>query len=275
MAYALQKPFKEELDWLWKMDIIIPLGVNETAEWCISFVVVPQANGKVRLCLDLVRSNQALIRPIQRGPMLNNILLKLNNVQYMSVIDVSSGYHNLKLDEKSSYLTTFVCSFGWYQYKHLPFEAVPVGDIFQHKIDEIFSDMPNIFGIVDDILVIGYNEDGVVHDAAVCNMLWQCEEVNLKLNKEKCHFMCISIPFFGEVISREGVQPDSPKIEVLTHMLAPKNTKELQVFLGIINYLGKISPGTTDISDPPCKLTSSKVTWTWNASYQALFNKAK
>ena len=52
-------------------------------------------------------------------------------------------------------------------------------------------------------------------------------------------------------------------------MLVLKNKKELQVFLGIINYLKKFSPGTTDICDPLCKLTSSKVTWTWNASYQA------
>ena len=108
VAYALQKPFKEELDWLQKMDIISPLGVNEIAKWCNSFMLAPKVNGKVRLCLDLVRLNQALIRPIHRGPMLNNIP-KLNNVQYMSIIDVSSGYHNLKLDEKSSYLTTFTC----------------------------------------------------------------------------------------------------------------------------------------------------------------------
>ena len=52
VAYALQKLFKEELDQLQKMDIITPLGVNETAEWCNSFVLVPKANGKVRLCLD-------------------------------------------------------------------------------------------------------------------------------------------------------------------------------------------------------------------------------
>ena len=73
------------------MDIITPLGVDETAEWCNSFVLLPKANGKVRLCLDLVRLNQALIRPIHRGPMLIDILPKLNNVQYMSIIDVSSG----------------------------------------------------------------------------------------------------------------------------------------------------------------------------------------
>ena len=135
--------------------------------------------------------------------------------------------------------------------------------------------MPSMFGITDDILVIGYDKDWADYNAAVHKVLQWCEEVNLKLNKEKCHFRCISIPFFREVICREGVQPDPQKIKVFTDMPAPKNKKELQAFLGLINYLGKFSPGTANICDPLCKLTSQKVTWTWNASYQALFNKAK
>ena len=88
-------------------------------------------------------------------------------------------------------------------------------------------------------------------------------------------YRCTSIPFFGDVISREGVQPDPQKIKALMDMLAQNSKKELLAFLGIINYLGKFSPGTTDVCDPLCQLTSSKVTWIWNASYQVLFNKAK
>ena len=170
--------------------------------------------------------------------MLNDILPRLNNVQYMSMIDASLWYHNLKLEEKLSYLTIFACPFGWYQYKHLPFGAAPVGDMFQCKIDKIFSDVPNIFGITDDILVIGYDKNGADHDAAVHKVLWQCEEVNLKLNKEKCHLRCTSILFFGEVISGERVQTDPQKIKALTDMPVPNNKKELQSFLGI-DYLGK------------------------------------
>ena len=55
-----------------------------------------------------------------------------------------------------------------------------MGNMFQHNIDKIFSDMPNVFGIADAILVIGYNEDGADHDAAVHRVLQQYEEVNLK-----------------------------------------------------------------------------------------------
>ena len=59
--------------------------------------------------------------------------------------------------------------------------------------------MPNLFGIPDDILVIWYDGDGADHDAAVHKVLQWCEEVNLKLNKEKCHFRCTSIPFWYDI----------------------------------------------------------------------------
>ena len=85
----------------------------------------------------------------------------------MSIINASLGYHNIKLHNQSSYLTIFACPFGRYSYKHLPFGAVPVGDMFQCKIDETFNDIPNIFGIADNILVIGYDKDRTDHDKTV------------------------------------------------------------------------------------------------------------
>ena len=136
IVYTLQKQFQKEFERLQKQDIIAPLGVVETSMWCNSFVLVPKANGKVRLCLNLAHLNQAPIKPIHRGPTLNDILPKLNNTKYLSLINVSSGYHNLKLDEKSLYLTMFACQFERYQYKHPPFGKPPAGNIFQRKIDE-------------------------------------------------------------------------------------------------------------------------------------------
>ena len=47
----------------------------------------------------------------------NDIFPKLINTKYLSLIGVHSGYHNLRLDEKSSYLTIFSCQFGRYRYK--------------------------------------------------------------------------------------------------------------------------------------------------------------
>ena len=95
LAYALQKPFKEESEQHKQQDIITPLGIDETAEWCSSFVLVSKSNGKVRLCLDPARLNQVLIRPLQLEPTLNDILPKLNNAHYLPLIVVGSVYHNL------------------------------------------------------------------------------------------------------------------------------------------------------------------------------------
>ena len=85
----------------------------------------------------------------------------------------------------------------------------------------------------------------------------------------------MSIPFFSEVVSRDGVQPDPQKISALTEMLVTQNKKELQAFIGIINYLSKFSPDMLEVCKPLRKLTSSKAMWTWDASYQQQFEKAK
>ena len=103
----------------------------------------------------------------------------------------------------------FACPFGWYQHKWLPFGAVPLGSMFQCKIDNIFSDMPNVFGIMDDILVIGYDDNRANHNAAVQKVLWWCKQVNLKLNKEKCHFRFTSILLLwgGDIRKRSSTRP--------------------------------------------------------------------
>ena len=83
VAYTLQRPFKEELKWLKKQDIIAPLCIDETAEWWNSFVLVTRSNGGVKICLDPAGLDQTLIWLEHRGPKLNDILSKLNNASIL------------------------------------------------------------------------------------------------------------------------------------------------------------------------------------------------
>ena len=93
-AHALQEPFRKELERLHEQYILGPLRVDETATGHYnSFVLVPKPNGTVCLCLDPKRINQALIRPVHSGPTISDILLKLTNTYYMTLIDVCSCYH--------------------------------------------------------------------------------------------------------------------------------------------------------------------------------------
>ena len=75
----------------------------------------------------------ALIRLIQRGPTLNDILLRMAGIKYLSLIDASLDYHNLKLDDRLSYLTKFSCPFGRYRYLRFSIEAVQAGNMGQEE----------------------------------------------------------------------------------------------------------------------------------------------
>ena len=99
-----------------------------------------------------------------------------------------------------------------------------MGNMFQCKIDEIFNDMLNVFGIADDILVINYDENGEDLDTAVNKVLWRAKEVNLH-------------PFLwrGDIKKRSTTGPQKRK--AFTDMLAPNNKKELKLFFDILTIL--------------------------------------
>ena len=79
-----------------KQQIIVPLGVDETLEWCSIFILVPKAKGTVQLCVDPARLNNVLIRHLHRSHTLNDILLRLAGVKHLTLIIASLGYHNLR-----------------------------------------------------------------------------------------------------------------------------------------------------------------------------------
>ena len=138
---------------------------------------------------------------------------------------MSSGYHNLQLDEKSSYLITFACQCGRYRYKRLPFGADPAGDMFQRKKNRKYLKIYQMYlAFQMTFLILGYDVED--HDDTLQSVLQICRQVNLKLSKGKCHFRCILVPYFGEVIFSHSVKPDPQKPHALTEMPPPKTKKE-------------------------------------------------
>ena len=97
--------------------------------------------------------------------------------------------------------------------------------MFQRKIGEIFKDLHNVFGIVANILVVGYDRDGKDHNNTLQRVLHRCRQVSLKLNKDKCHFRCTQVLFFGEIISRNGVKPGPQKLKAMTEIPPQRKQK--------------------------------------------------
>jgi hypothetical protein len=64
------------------------------------------------------------------------------------------GYNHTKLSPFSKYLCTIVMPFGKYKYQRLPMGLCNSPDIFQEHMYEIFSDLEDVHGYIDDVLVM-------------------------------------------------------------------------------------------------------------------------
>ena len=60
--------------------------------------------------------------------------------------------------------------------------------MIQKKINKLFSNIPNDFGIAGDILTVGFDANSRKHGVRLEQVLQRCRQANLKLNKEKCLF---------------------------------------------------------------------------------------
>ena len=88
----------------------------------------------------------------------------------------------------------------------------------------------------------------------------------MKLNKSKCAFGVTELKFLGHNISERGIEPDPEKVSAIVDMPLPTNKKELQRFLGMINYSpGKFLPNLSDVSSPHLKLLEKDVEWCFDA----------
>jgi len=108
-------------------------------------------------------------------PILDEILPTLSNARIFSVLDAKDGFHQVKLDEESSYLTAFWTPFGRYRYLRMPFGISSAPEEFQRRMHVICQDLPGVAMIADDVLVYGcgateeeYRKD---HDANLQRLL--------------------------------------------------------------------------------------------------------
>ena len=122
-----------------------------------SLVVVGKPNGKVRLCLDPRDLNKAIQREHYptRMQTVEEVAAELSDAKVFSVLDATSGFWHIKLDEKSSELLTFNTPFGRYQYLRMPFGINSAPEIFQKRMTQAFDDLSGVKTIADDILYLG------------------------------------------------------------------------------------------------------------------------
>ena len=255
------------------------LPVNKATPWINSFILIEKRDNhgqvKLRICLDPTNLNKAVTREPYHFWTPDDIAHLLADACILTVCDCKKGYWHQTLDEASSYLTTFNTDIGRYRFTVMPFGITVTGDIFQWKLDKCFGHIKNLIVIVDDIMVIGKNDNHKDHNLAFTTLLQTARKCNVKLNYDKLKFKCTEVNFYGKTYTTDGHKPVQNKITAIIEMPPPSMKKEVQSFIGMINYLTKFLPRLTKLSKLIRELTKEKVPFNWGPEPQQSFAMLK
>ncbi|XP_018494580.1 uncharacterized protein K02A2.6-like, partial [Galendromus occidentalis] len=266
-----EKAVKEEIARMIKNGVVAK--VNTPTEFVSNIVVVPKAHGRIRLCLDPQHLNKAL----QRGPhptkRLEQIQCKMAKAAYFTTLDADESFWQLKLETASSYLCTFITPFGRYRFLKVPYGITTASDEFQRVTDEIFGDMDGVIPYIDDIIIWGETKEQ--QQERVEGVLQRCREIGLVLNPSKCHFNKTSVRYLGHIVSRNGFRIDPDRIEHIQAFETPSDKKELQRFLGVVNFVGGFIENMSEKTKPLRDLVKDDVEFLWTSEQQKAFEVLK
>jgi len=139
----------------------------------------------------------------------------------------------------------------------------------------IFSDMVEKFieVFMDDFSIFGSTYDNFLSNLAC--VLKRCQETNLVLNWEKCHFMVQEGIVLGHKISANGIEVDRAKIEVIEKLPPPVNVKGVRSFLGHAGFYRRFIKDFSKISKPLCDLLAKDVAFNFDDACLGAFNILK
>lgn len=94
-------------------------------------------------------------------------------------------------------------------------------------------------------------------------LLQICQELGIKLNKDKCVFCTKNINFMGHVLTPEGLKVDDSKVKVILKMPWPTSVAEIQCLQGTVGYLAQFMPNLSGVMQPLLSLTHKESRYTW------------
>ena len=248
--------------------IITP--VTEPTKWVSSLTYPRKSDGSICPCLDPCNLNKAIIHEHYKAPTLEEISHKLSGATVFSKLDAKDGFWSIHLDTPSSYLTTLNTHKGHYWYLCMPFGLKMSQDVFQMHMDQITNRLPGIIAIHNDICV--YSKTREEHDTNLLQFMKTASKNGLVFNSHKCIIRQPQITFYGAIFTSKGMKPDPTKIQALQDLPTPDNHKQLQSFLGLINYLQPFLP---NLASKTTFLREQISSWDWNPSTDIAFQNLK
>ena len=149
--FGLRESVEKKLQSLIDQDVIE--RVEKPSEWVSPVVIAPKKDNDVRICVDLRRVNQAIMRERHPIPTVDEALLEMSRSRVFSKIDLKWGYHQIELSEEAREVTTFVTHMGLFRYRRLPFGVNVASEAYQRMIHNVLQGIPGVVNISDDIAI--------------------------------------------------------------------------------------------------------------------------
>ncbi|GFU80768.1 retrovirus-related Pol polyprotein from transposon 297 [Trichonephila clavipes] len=141
-----------------EIDNLLAHNIIEECEspYAAPVVLVPKSNGTVRLCIDYRKLNAITIPEKYPLSLMDVLLHDAKSIAFMSTLDLKSGYHQVEVNPADQDKTAFVCPFGTFRYKRMPFGLRNAPATFQRLMDQFRNGLPNVNILVylDDIVVL-------------------------------------------------------------------------------------------------------------------------
>ena len=217
--------------WL-KQGIIHP----SRSPYASQLVIVCKRSAEIHLCIDFRVLNAVTIHDSFPLPHIEETLQAVKSAMWFTSFDLAQGYLQLAMDEADIHKTAFHAgSSGLYEFTHMLFSLSNVGTSFCHLMEMRHGDQQYLMLLfyLDDICVFSSSIDEMLDRI---ELILKClQDFNLKIMPKKTFFQS-QVLFLGHTLSKEGISPNSEKVQKVRDWPFPSNAKEVHYFLGLASY---------------------------------------
>ena len=258
----------------WERDGVVR---RSSSQWSSPLHMVRKKDNSWRPCGDFRRLNLITAADKYPVPNLADFSHHLEDCTIFSKLDLKNGYLQVPLDAAAVPKTAVITPFGLWEFLRMPFGLKNAGMTFQRFMDQVFNGLHFAFVYIDDVLVASRSREE--HREHLKTVLGRLSSAGLVLNVAKCSFAQSEVEFLGHHVSCKGVRPLADKVRALKEHNRPATIKELQQFLGLLNFYRKFIPAAAQMLAPLTAVLKgspsgqSRINWT--AAMLTAFSAAK
>jgi hypothetical protein len=132
-----------------------------SSPWGCLTLFVKKKDQSLRLCVDYQPLNAVIIKNKYSLPRINILFYQLTDAKVFSMVDLRSGYHQIKIHPEDIPKTAFSTRYGLYEYLVISFGVTNAPAHFMYLMNSVFMPELDKFVVVfiDDILVYSKNEE--------------------------------------------------------------------------------------------------------------------